>query len=374
MATRNDYIPKFSVKGSNYEVGYQVGLEFKCVIHGYMEAAAKSFKPIFDFYDTDDGKRMYNDSLTLLKNVFPEYVKEIEGIADGAKIAFHKLFLLHLDAAYSTNEEELLQHSKIGCSTVLCNFPEQQLIGHNEDALPNALNHCYVVDVEIIEENSEGIRITKEKFMSLCYAGELPGFCCGCNRHGIAFSINVIQSSVHCGRIPRHFLCRAMLGAKNFDQLINILRATGYGVSDSMSVNLGVKDAASWSLYNIEVAPQLKKHESLLDVYEIKPNESYLHCNSFKRLDVPDCNPDRRISSEHREEAYRKLPMPVDVTSTLNVLGDQSDTKYSIFRDGNETSQVVTVATGVFNFTKGNWTLYSKNPKTCIPIAEYPLC
>lgn len=373
MATRNDFIPSVCVKGSHYEVGHQVGLKFKDMIQSYMQAASKSYQRIFDFYNTDDGKRMYSDSLQLLKKVYPGYVEVIEGIASGAAVPFFKLFLLHLDAAYATNEEELLKHSKIGCSTILCNFPEQQLIGHNEDALSSALNHCYVVDAEITETNSAGTHVTKEKFMAFCYAGELPGFCMGCNQHGLSFSINVIQSDAHCGRIPRHFICRAMLSAKDFDQVLDILHARGYGVTDGIGINLGIKTASGSSLYSIEVGPNpLKNDESAVDVHEIKPNESYLHCNSFQRLNLP--SPDNaRISSQRREATYQTLQLPVDEISTLDILGNQSDPEYSFFREGTEPFGVTTVSTGIFHFNKGTWTLYSKNPKSAKPVSVYQI-
>ena len=35
--------------------------------------------------------------------------------------------------------------------------------------------------------------VNKEHFTALCYAGHLPGFCMGFNRHGFVFTINVIR-------------------------------------------------------------------------------------------------------------------------------------------------------------------------------------
>lgn len=68
------------------------------------------------------------------------------------------------------------------------------MLGHNEDMLPEVLNHYYIVCAEIIEPTPRGrFQVKEEKFSSLCYAGHLPGYTSGYNRHGLIFSINTIQ-------------------------------------------------------------------------------------------------------------------------------------------------------------------------------------
>ena len=68
------------------------------------------------------------------------------------------------------------------------------LLGHTEDALPETLNHAYIVSAHIHEDTPQGKYGTKDEgFVALCYAGHLPGFCMGYNHHGLVFSINVIS-------------------------------------------------------------------------------------------------------------------------------------------------------------------------------------
>lgn len=42
-------------------------------------------------YETEGGKKIYDGTLELMKNKFPHYVRELQGIADGSKVPFHKV-------------------------------------------------------------------------------------------------------------------------------------------------------------------------------------------------------------------------------------------------------------------------------------------
>nr|CAD7206044.1 unnamed protein product [Timema douglasi] len=70
-----------------------------------------------------------------------------------------------------------------------------ELLGHTEDALSETLNHIYFVSAHIISEKPQGRwNVTEERFMSLCYAGHLPGFTMSYNHHGLVFSVNIIMA------------------------------------------------------------------------------------------------------------------------------------------------------------------------------------
>lgn len=42
-------------------------------------------------YATSAGKRAYDDTLASVKTDFPQYVRELEGIAEGANVPFYKV-------------------------------------------------------------------------------------------------------------------------------------------------------------------------------------------------------------------------------------------------------------------------------------------
>lgn len=46
-------------------------------------------------YKTDTGRTAYDKTLANMKKRFPYYVKEIQGVADGAKVPFHQVYIGH---------------------------------------------------------------------------------------------------------------------------------------------------------------------------------------------------------------------------------------------------------------------------------------
>jgi hypothetical protein len=46
---------------------------------------------LLPLYETDAGKKAYEETLTSVRKNFPQYVREMEGTADGAKVHFHKV-------------------------------------------------------------------------------------------------------------------------------------------------------------------------------------------------------------------------------------------------------------------------------------------
>lgn len=167
---------------------------------------------------------VYDATLNTVKQTFPQYVRELEGVADGAQVDFHKvsltrqtsismtdhfftskqrfylllllflqLFLLHMDdiTPSATNQQNGV-HPPIGCSTICVNnkdfvshiqqsFPDffvicwasgvismcdmgifQEILGHTEDALVEALNHFYIVSAHITEPTQHGKNTVSE--------------------------------------------------------------------------------------------------------------------------------------------------------------------------------------------------------------------
>ena len=48
---------------------------------------------LFPFYLTSDGKKTVDEFEKLHWETFPEYMEELKGLADGAKIEFYKVFI-----------------------------------------------------------------------------------------------------------------------------------------------------------------------------------------------------------------------------------------------------------------------------------------
>ncbi|GBP87600.1 hypothetical protein EVAR_99655_1 [Eumeta japonica] len=146
--------------------------------------------------DSAAGLGAYAATLENVSRRTPQYVSELHGVADGAGVPFRKLFLLHMDDIMETINDEagLITPAAVGCTSIGVLRPGVALLGHTEDAFKETLNHWYILSAHIVpseEERSQGAR--EERFTSLCYAGQLPGYTMGHTAAGMVFSINTLS-------------------------------------------------------------------------------------------------------------------------------------------------------------------------------------
>ncbi|XP_046663653.1 uncharacterized protein LOC124356598 [Homalodisca vitripennis] len=373
---RRNCIPVIYCRGTHYEVGFDVGRTFSGLIQSLVATSGPLNKIYLPLYETQEGRTAYDATLASVKENFPQYVREIEGTADGAQVPFHKLFLLHMDDILPNVVQKKSSESTNGCSTLCCNQPGQEILGHNEDALSEVLNHFYFVSAHITEDTPQGRwKVKEEKFTSLCYAGHLPGFTMSYNHHGLVFSVNIVSAkTLVAGKTPRYFLTRALLAAENLVQVQQILRDTGCGAGDGVSINMTfLQQEGNRVFHNAEVAPAVAAKESPLSILTVSPGEHIFHTNRYLRLQVPEVGGMIVSSSNHRETTMQNMPEPQSADDVIKVLGDQSDKEFTIYRESGDDDYVKTISTGIFDCIKKTWSIYGDNPKTNKPLLVLPL-
>ncbi|XP_018327238.1 uncharacterized protein LOC108738347 [Agrilus planipennis] len=373
---RRQCIPIIYTRGTHYEVGFDVGRTFGAIIQNFLEIATNLNEEFLPAYNTSAGKKAYEDTLNCVKTNFPQYVQELEGIADGAKVPFHKLFLLHMDNIVVSATEKTPEVKPVGCSTICLNEPGQEILGHTEDALSEVLNHFYLVSAHIIEEKPQGRwGVKEERFTSLCYAGHLPGYTMSYNHHGLVFSINTLGARKLCpGKTPRHFITRALLTAENLMQAQKILRDPGVGAGDGCSINMTfLNQEGDRMFHNAEMGPVDNANESQLNIMTASPGEYLVHCNTYLRLRIPECQGLMQDSSISRLEAFGKYSAPKTKRDVINMLGDQSGSQYKVFQESGPQDIVKTIAVGIFDCIEKTWSVYADNPKKVEPSVVIPL-
>lgn len=115
------------------------GRTFAAIIHSFIESYKCLQEEYLPAYNTPEGRKAYEDTLNCVKSSFPQYIDELQGTADGAKVSFHEvrsyklkfglnfntdifqLFLLHMDNIILNEglKEELRQ--PYGCSSICVN-------------------------------------------------------------------------------------------------------------------------------------------------------------------------------------------------------------------------------------------------------------
>ncbi|XP_043287183.1 uncharacterized protein tan [Venturia canescens] len=368
---RRSTVPIIYTRGTHYEIGFDIGRTFSSIINNYVTI----YGPLNEYitiYETPEGRKIYEETLAAVQNQFPQYVREIEGTADGAKIPFFKLFLMHLDDILPmVAKGEQVNDLPTGCSTIVCNHPGQEILGHNEDALSETMNHWYLVSAHVIEP---GLR--EEKFTSLSYAGFLPGYTMGYNFHGLVYTINTLSAkNLRSGKTPRYFLTRALLGVENYVQAQQTLRNVGFGAAEGFSVNMTfLVQEGDRMFHNAEVGPaEPNIDESQLSMLTASPGENISHCNKYLRLKVPEVTGEIIDSSEHRMAAICRHPLPKTRDEVIDILSDRTDQEYSVYQEIKPTDYVKTIATGIFDCIERTWSIYTDVPKYHDPVVVLPL-
>lgn len=373
---RRQAIPVLYTRGTHYDVGYDVGRTFAAIIKNFLQLSGPLNDTYLPLYNTDEGRKVYNETLESVKKSFPQYIRELEGTADGAQVEFHKLFLLHMDDILPVAVEGRNSIDQpIGCSTICVNEPDCEILAHTEDALSEVLNHYYFVSAHIVSDAPQGkYNVTEERFTSLCYAGHLPGYTMNYNHHGLVFSINTLSASkLYGGKTPRHFITRALLSAENFVQAQLILRDNGVGAADGCSVNMTfLKQEGDRLFHNAEMGPA-ERDQSQLNILTASPGEHIVHANKYLRLPVAEMTGLIIDSSVERMKTFKSFNAPKTLNDVIRMLGDQSAKEHTVFREKDAKDIIKTVCVGIFDCRKRTWSLYSDNPKFNAPLVVMPL-
>ena len=151
------------------------------------------------------------------RSVWPRYVREIEGMAHGAGVAFETVFLWNCRGDLPESGGGAPRGSAAGCTTVAVPPREGHpaLVAHNEDDAPELHGHCRIVDIR--PDDGPG-------FVSFYSPGLLPGHAFAVNRAGLVQTVNDVRPEDRSIGVPRHLVCRAVLGCKRLDEALVCIR------------------------------------------------------------------------------------------------------------------------------------------------------
>nr|XP_013189462.1 unnamed protein product [Amyelois transitella] len=371
---RRRAVPVVYLQGSHYEVGFDVGRIFSSIIKDFIATYA-NLRDFEKEYKTEAGREAYDKTLENMKRRYPYYVKEMQGVADGANVSFVQLFLLQMDDLIGTiNDNHVPRDDTGGCSSIGVINRDTNVLGHTEDAFSETLNHFYIISAHIIptpEDREEGA--VEERFSSLCYAGHMPGYTMGFNENGLVFSINTLSpAALKPGNTPRTFITRALLAAKSFNDAERILLDDGLGIGNGFSVNMIWTEAwGNRQLYNVEVAPDLKADRSLLNIHKYD-KEPLVHCNIYMRLNITEVIGLIIDSSEYRLKKIHSHAPPQTRRDVEDILSDSSGKDFNVFQERPE-SVIKTIAAGIFDLDKKTWSIYINKPNASEPVAVLPI-
>ncbi|MCC7513014.1 MAG: hypothetical protein IT296_10235, partial [Anaerolineae bacterium] len=214
--------PIIRISGAHREMGRQFGEAAKRQItHSIGNAKVLLEQAYSELALTWEGAQIQaRKFIPFAQEKYPQYVDEIQGMAEGAKVSFDDLCVLHAMEAVTMDALHLSR-----CTSFAVNeqrTADGHVLGaHNEDWLPEDEDDVMVIHATPKDE---------PPYLAMTYGGLLPNI--GFNAYGIAqFCDSVYPNDSRIG-IPRILVSRAVLAAKTPGEAIRAAlvphRAAGY--------------------------------------------------------------------------------------------------------------------------------------------------
>ncbi len=279
--------PLVRVSGTHREMGQQIGEACREQVRRSLDNARALLASAYEQLElTWDGAQIQSRKyLPFSQERFPQYVDELMGIAEGAKVSFEDLNVLNSMEAVTTDALHLTR-----CTSMAVN--EQRtadghvLAAHNEDWVPEDEDDVFVIHATPDKE---------PPYLAMTYGGLLPNI--GFNVHGIAQFCDSLYTNDSRIGIPRVVVSRAVLSASTPAEAIEFMlsphRAAGYN-------HLLVHE--SGEMYSVEVSARRFALHYGEDGYLVHTN----HFLSDQMLDVED-EPEDLISTRVRYFRARRL-------------------------------------------------------------------
>ena len=353
--------PVLEVEGTYYEIGYAVGSMFKNQIFSMLKNRKNWFDGLREVAGEGEGS-LYEQLFDKAMQYYPQYIEELEGMAEGSGVPFRDIFILNIKAELGA--EPFLEKEEVpGCSSIYFIRSDGKFLMHNEDGHRAFTGGMFIVKAT----PPSGV-----KFIALSYPGIMIGNGPGFNSFGIVQTTNYIAAAKWEIGIPRYFLNRAVLETKTIDEAIAVVshedRAFAY------HHNLG--DFNADYLVSVEVTPYI--------IQQFEPKEHYYHTNHFvlsETVDFPqEMNYVNNSSISRYEVLYEKFHYLDGDNATfkdvLPFLASHNNPPFSPCRHPQDTIQGTTLATAVFDMRRDAMMIFKGNLCESFPsgiMTEYKL-
>lgn len=294
-------IKNFEVYGTEYDMGYKIGQEFKTYLRNNIQQYEKKlkYKSVYDKVKNMENK---------LKKQFPKCLEEIYGRADGAGISKDATLLMFFPEIFKKID---------GCTTVILKKENGNfLFSHNED------DKNYNIDnVAIIKYN-----YTNYWIIGYTMAEKLTGSSFAFNSYGLIFSSNYIfDTKLDLDNISRYIMVRDVMDSKNIENAIEKLR------------NNKVASAFSLNILDVNKNIAVNIEKDIEEIYITNIVDRYARANHFTAIEYN--LPEDRKSTKFRDEKSNELIKKINkknakIENLINILNYETEDYYeSIFKD-----------------------------------------
>lgn len=331
-------LPTFSIAGTPYEAGLQLGHFGAAVVRDYLTQT-----PAWQQVMTWRRHPRVAAMAVLVQSGFPGIWQELAGLADGLGQPVDDVFLWNCRG-------DLWAMAPDGCTTVMVPGLATQRLTHNEDGDPGLAGHCALVQFAITGSPA---------FTAFVYPGSIAGHTFARTQAGLAMTVNNLRARNVLVGVPRMVLTRALLDASDVDAAIAILRQ--HPRAGGFHLALGARGVGR--LTSVEF--------SAADVSTVQVDAPSVHANhaihpamqAYDQLITPSSQ--RR---QQRGQALLDAAAGEHAVDALSILRDTQVATYPIHRmdpldpDGENTLATVDIVIGSDSI---DWTIHVG--RSCAP-------
>jgi hypothetical protein len=319
------------VAGSPYDVGAALGRFGQAALQDHFRTSA-AWRELA----TRRGDPLLGVMAGIVRDRFPRYWAELQGLAIGLALPFDDVFLWNCRG-------DIWAMAPDGCTTVqLPGSPH--VIGHNEDGDPDFAGRCALAHLA-----SEG----GTPFTAFVYPGSLPGHTFAVTAKGVVQTVNNIRPLAGGGGTPRMVLARAILDAPDLDAALTVLKCT----PRAGAFHLTLAQAGDERLLSVEFTARALSIDRL--------QAARVHSNHLIHADTGRISQIVTGSSgvrQRRGEMLLGQTLQSDPQGrALGILWDAADAELPIYRTDPADSDVEnTLASAVFRVgaDKVEWSVY----------------
>ncbi len=294
--SENIPFPILHVGGTHYEIGFQVGRQFKKLIRKAM--LRSPFYIGLKLMDSMKPK-WFNELQSYAEKFYPQYVDEMRGIADGAKLKYRDVAIVNFRHSIK------LEIPKTECSTLVFKEDDKIILGHNEDHEQTIRDYSYI----LIAKYDKGPSI-----FTYCYPGCVPGNSVSFSTHGIVMTGNALQDPELKTGLPKGLLDHAMVEAKTIDEAVKICQTSGR--SGGYSYNLASQHE--------QKAVNLETTSTRSGISVV--NDKYYRTNHYISSDLDDIYTDNKTNYRSIERYKRGIELLPNAEKTtkgaIEILSD----------------------------------------------------
>jgi isopenicillin-N N-acyltransferase-like protein len=199
-------IPVIEIRGTYRQVGRQMGERLKPTMEQMLSKLRKGLPAGVTWDELLEQGRLY---LAHSQAVYPQYVEELEGIAEGAGLPFEEVFLEMCEELWETAAWQTR-----GCTDLVARgratADGSTLVAHTNDLSPEAEKDLVILKVQAGDE---------PEFLGVSVGG--LGYSAGFNAAGISTTGNQVSCNDIRPGVPRLLMVRAILAARRLEEAMN---------------------------------------------------------------------------------------------------------------------------------------------------------